>query len=121
MMKYKILTGLKIATFVVGGIILFTYVVMSLWNWLMPDLFGLPLLDIWQAAGLLILSKILFGGFHKGSHSSKYKSRFWGNRMKAKWGNMNDEEKEAFKSKMKGRWGGRCGNFGEEEAPASAS
>jgi hypothetical protein len=41
----------------------FGLVVMSLWNWLMPTLFGWHVISYWQALGLLILSKILFGGF----------------------------------------------------------
>ena len=42
------------------------FVVMSLWNGLMPAIFGLPPIGFWQAMGLLILSKILFGGFRGG-------------------------------------------------------
>ena len=38
-------------------------VVMGLWNWLMPALFGWTEIGFWQAVALLILSKILFGGF----------------------------------------------------------
>ena len=34
-----------------------------LWNWLMPAMFGLQTVTFWQALGLLVLSKILFGGF----------------------------------------------------------
>ena len=42
---------------------------MLLWNWLMPDIFGLKRLTYWQAWGLLILCHILFKGFGSG-HSS---------------------------------------------------
>ena len=35
--------------------------VMLLWNWLMPTLFGLPLITFWQAIGINFLSSILFG------------------------------------------------------------
>jgi hypothetical protein len=41
----------------------FGFVVMGLWNWLMPALFGLKLIGYWQAIGLISLSKIMFGGF----------------------------------------------------------
>ncbi|MFS4455123.1 hypothetical protein [Maribacter sp. 2304DJ31-5] len=51
---FYILLGLAIA-FLVG------YIVMQLWNWLMPELFGLPEVDYWQAVGILILAKIIFG------------------------------------------------------------
>jgi hypothetical protein len=49
------------------GLALFIFlggeVVMRLWNWLLPDLFGVRGINFWQALGLLALSRILFGGF----------------------------------------------------------
>lgn len=52
--------------------ILFGFIIMWLWNWLMPDLFGLTTITYWQAVGLFILSKILIGcGGGKG-HKSKH-------------------------------------------------
>lgn len=58
----------------VGFAILFGFILMWLWNWLMPAIFGLGLITYWQAVGLFILAKIIFGGFgnhsgRKGSHS----------------------------------------------------
>ena len=51
------------------GVSVFSTLVLALWNWLMPEIFGLPLINIYQAFGLLVLSKILFSGFHhKGRH-----------------------------------------------------
>lgn len=41
--------------------ILFGYILMSLWNGLMPELFDLPMITYWQAVGLFFLAKILFG------------------------------------------------------------
>ncbi len=57
---------------IVGLAILFGFIIMWLWNWLMPELFGLPILSYWQAVGLFILLKILIGGCGGGSHSSKH-------------------------------------------------
>jgi len=94
------------------------YVVMSLWNWLMPALFsGLHTITYCQAFGLLILSKILFGGFH-----GRWRGRCgggghccggggWKSRWEGKWSQMTPEEREKFK---KG-WGGKCG-YGEESS-----
>ncbi|WP_299228659.1 hypothetical protein [uncultured Psychroserpens sp.] len=59
------------AIFISGLVILFGYVVMWLWNWLMPDIFGLPLLSYWQAVGLFILLKLLLGGCSMGSGNKK--------------------------------------------------
>lgn len=47
---------------IVGLAILFGFVIMWLWNWIMPELFDLPALTYWQAVGLFILSKIFIGG-----------------------------------------------------------
>jgi len=66
--------GLKYAGFGVlgvAGMILFTFVVMWLWNWLVPELFNGPVLGYWQTLGLLVLSKILFSGIGGGSGSKK--------------------------------------------------
>jgi hypothetical protein len=51
--------------------LLFGYVVVWLWNWLMPELFGLKLITFWQAVGLVILARIIFGGFKHTAHDRK--------------------------------------------------
>ena len=69
-----------------GAFVLFTLVVMWLWNWLMPAIFSLGTITIWQAAGLLLLSKILFsGGGHAKNWHSDRKKKFWHNRFEEKW------------------------------------
>ncbi len=57
-------------------IILFGFVIMWLWNWLMPDLFGLSTITFWQAMGICLLSKILFGGIGGGKGGSSNKSSY---------------------------------------------
>ncbi|MDP9049479.1 MAG: DUF3106 domain-containing protein [Acidobacteriota bacterium] len=94
------------------AISLFGYVTMSLWNWLMPMLFGLPTVTFWQALGLLILSKLLFGGFHgRGGGGSR-----WKRDMAERWEKMSPEERERMRAGMRGRWG--CG-WGNEREPAA--
>ncbi len=61
-----VVRGVKIAMMAVFGVAVFGFIVMSLWNWLLPGIFGLPAIGFWQALGLLVLSKILFGGFRGG-------------------------------------------------------
>ncbi|WP_318312310.1 hypothetical protein [Flagellimonas crocea] len=72
----------KIIAMVILGIIIFLlaiYLLMRLWNWLMPDLFGVGTVNYWQALGIFILAKLLFGfgggggGKNKGSSSHKKK------------------------------------------------
>lgn len=60
--------GVRIAGKVVFGIaaaavfaLVFGVLVMLLWNWLMPLIFGLPEITYWQAFGIVILVKLVFG------------------------------------------------------------
>lgn len=68
--------------FAVVFALVFGIVVKLLWNWLMPAIFGLGEISYWQAFGLVILAKLLFGGFghrHK-DHSNHFHDRFAGSR-----------------------------------------
>jgi len=58
----KVLLGIGFAVLGVGLLFLFGWVVMLLWNWLMPEIFGLKTITYWQGGGLLALSSILFKG-----------------------------------------------------------
>jgi hypothetical protein len=49
--------------------------VMSLWNWIAAGLFGLPQVTFWQAWGLLLLCRILFGGFGGGGGERRRRHR----------------------------------------------
>jgi len=87
------------------GITLFIIVggelVMHLWNWLLPSLFGWRLITFWQAVGILALCRILFGGF--GRHSAgRYNFR---RRMRERCDRMSPEERERFRQAMRERWG----------------
>jgi hypothetical protein len=81
--------------------------VMLLWNALLPGIFGLPALNYLQAAGLLLLSRILFGGFGPGrfmTHVSQGRDERLlrhGNPLREKWMNMTEEERKAFIAKEK--------------------
>jgi hypothetical protein len=43
----------------------FGFIVQLLWNWLMPEIFGLKTITFWQGFAIVILCKIFFGGFGK--------------------------------------------------------
>ena len=80
-----------IAAMVIFGIIAITglaillgFVIMWLWNWLMPMIFGLPELTYWQAVGVFILAKLIFGGFGGSGSSSRKGSDECGPRHKKK-------------------------------------
>jgi|SRR5579871_883763 len=89
-----------IAPLAAVGIVLFLFVggevVMHLWNWLLPPLFGWRTLGFWQALGLLALCRILFGGLggHRGRGPGFRRHRFGGCRS------MTPEEREKFRRAM---------------------
>jgi hypothetical protein len=53
--------AILIPVFIIGAVLLTGFVVMILWNGIMPEVFGLGILSIWQAIGLFILARFLFG------------------------------------------------------------
>jgi hypothetical protein len=112
MKRHRFVRGLKFVLFAVLFVTVFGFVVMSLWNWLLPALFGWRLINFWQGVGILVLSKILFGGFrgHPGRHL--YSRR----RMMERWEQMTPEEREKFRQGMRGR----CGPFGPPAAEPKA-
>ena len=79
----------------------FGYVAMSLWNWLMPAIFGLKIITYWQAVGLLFLSWLFFGRFRGGHH---WHGRRWKHRMMERWTRMSPEERERFRQALHERW-----------------
>jgi hypothetical protein len=96
---------LFIAPLAILGILLFMFiggeVVLHLWNWLLPPLFGWHPVTFWQALGLLVLCRILFGGW--GRHGSG-RSRFR-RRMEERCEHVTAEERERFRQDMRARWG----------------
>src|ERR1700731_4062184 len=76
------------------------FVVMDLWNWLMPALFALKLIGYWQAVGLIILSKILFGGFRGSRGRGGYRHY----RMGEHWKRRTPEEREKFRQALRDCW-----------------
>lgn len=92
--------------FFVGMAALVTWILMSLWNWLMPIIFDLTTITFWQALGLLVLSKILFGGFSGGKKgggcNGAHSHRGWKHKFKNKWANMSENDKMKWESKFAG-------------------
>lgn len=52
--------------------------VMVLWNWLMPEVFGLPTIGYWKAVGLFILCHLLFKSHHQRGHRGREKNESGG-------------------------------------------
>lgn len=121
---------LRIAGWVIGGIaiavvfaFIFGYFVMLLWNWIMPAIFGLPEIDYWLAFGIIILARLIFGGFGHGNHKcdgSNHHERFYESKYRRKFDRKfdklskwslyedywSDEGKEAFERYVERKRGG---------------
>ena len=77
-------------------------IVLHLWNWLLPPLFGWRQITFWQALGILVLCRILFGG-HGWHGSGRSNVR---RRMEERCGRrMTPEERERFRQRMRERFG----------------
>lgn len=94
------------------GMTLFVFVggeiVLRLWNWLLPPLFGWRTIGFSQALGILILCRVLFGG-----HGFRGPRRDWNwrRRWAQRWESMTPEEREKFRDRFRGD----CGSFGSSE------
>src|SRR2546421_11139342 len=85
---------------------LLSLVVMSLWNWLVPSLFHGPAVRYWQAVGLLLLCRILFGGVRaRGGWRGHWRQRMW----RGSWGDMTPGERGRLRGRVRPRCGQRPG------------
>lgn len=80
---HPFLRGARFFGFIVLGVLaaaffafMFGYFVMLLWNWLMPSLFSLTTITFWQAVGIVVLARLVFGGFKHGGPSHHKKNDF---------------------------------------------
>lgn len=111
MRRFRPFKVIQIVLMIVVAVAVFGEVVMHLWNWLMPSLFGFRPLTFPEALGLLVLSKLLFGGLHR--HGGGFG---WRGRMQERWARMTPEQQERFRSGMRGR---RACGFGQVEQPSA--
>ena len=80
-------------------------VVMHLWNWLLPGLFGWRQITFWQALGLLVLSRILVGGFGGNRHHDRSKLR---RKLEERGERLTPEERDKLRGSFRDP---RCGPF----------
>lgn len=86
---------------IIFAVAVFGYSVMFLWNAILPSVLGVATVTFWQAVGILVLSKILFGGFHHGHHHRGFHPH--NAEMRKKWKSLSQEEKK----KMMNEWWNR--------------
>lgn len=84
--------------------------VMWLWNHVLVEVVPVRSISFWQAAGLMVLSRLLFGNFpnrgNRWGDASRFGSQANGAAWKAKWHQMSDEEKARFREQWRKRRGG---------------
>ncbi len=121
-MRKRMPRGLKfaliaiVAPFAIALIVgFFGWLTMSLWNWLLPGLFGWKVITFWQAVGLVILCRLLFGGMKMNGSNGRQR---WRHRMEERWQHMTPEEREQFQREMGSRW--VCSREPEPEAKQGA-
>ena len=101
--------GVRFVLFAIVFVGALGLVTSTLWNLLMPAILHLPVITYWQALGLLVLSRALFGRFGGGWGSRMRKARFVRG-----WNDLSLEERDRFSRAMEGRRG-RCGGEGTAE------
>lgn len=101
-MRHSIRRPFTWAFLAIGGVILaavlaflFGLVVMALWNWLMPEIFGIRAISYWEAWGMVLLAHILFKAGRWGDHGSTRHDRA-----------REDEWKDRFRRRFKDRFFG---------------
>lgn len=92
MKRFWLLKAFKFAAVVALAIAALAYIVMSLWNWLLPPLTGWHVIGFVQSVALLVLCRILFGGLR--GHGGWQ----WRHRMRERWAQMTPEERERFRA-----------------------
>ncbi len=97
LLMFSPLILIAFAAFVaLGGV-----VIRELWNWLLPPLFAWHTITLWQALGLLVLCRLLFGGFGmQGGPGPRARMRMWD-----RWDSMTPEERQRVREGMRGKFG----------------
>jgi len=105
---------------------LFTYAVYALWNGVLTDVLGVKVISYWQALGLLVLAKILFGGFphRRGGPCGHIREHL----MSKRWESATPEQREQMREEMRRRFGDWphprswcCGDDKEPESPGKTT
>jgi len=78
-----------------------SYVVMLLWNNLLPEILHVGTITFWQAMGIFILCKLLFGFGKPGGGGGG--GPWMRHKMAQRFKEMTPEDREKFKEKMRDR------------------
>lgn len=114
MKRFWIRRGARFLSVALVAIGLAGWLVMTLWNALLPTILGVATISFWQALGLLLLSRILFGGpgwrggyGPRGGPGWGHAGRAeWKRKMAERWEQLTPEQRQQMKTTWRGRWGG---------------
>ena len=93
-----VMRALRMAAFAVVAVTVVGFILMSLWNWLVPAVFGGRTITFWQALGIFVLSKILFSVFGRPGRGGH-----WRHRMRDRLEHMTPDERERFRQGLRSR------------------
>jgi hypothetical protein len=83
---------------------LFAAAVYGLWNSVLTDVLDVKAITYWQALGLLVLAKILFGGF-PGRRGGPFGPPWRRHMMMKRWQSLTPEQREEMRAEMRRRFG----------------
>src|SRR5215831_3996162 len=86
--------------FAAAFVAVFGFIVMNLWNAILPAVIHVGAITFWQAVGILLLGRILFGGFPGGGWRGRHQ---WRRRMYEKWNDMTPEQREKLQQAWRER------------------
>ncbi|WP_084252305.1 hypothetical protein [Paludibacter jiangxiensis] len=89
---------------------------MLLWNAVLPAaITGVHAITYWQAMGILVLAKLLFGGFRGMHHHGHLHHRHMERDLREKWMQMDPQEREKIRGELKNEWRQRFGHIDRPE------
>lgn len=93
-----------IPLFILAFLALFSFAVFELWNHVLADVLGVKLITYWQALGILVLARILFGGFPF-RRGPGFGPPWRHHKMMEQWQSMTPEQREKLREEMRQRCG----------------
>jgi hypothetical protein len=94
-----------IPLFALGIVALLTLAVYGLWNGVLAEVVTVKTITYWQALGILVLARILFGGFPGrlgGPFGPPWRRRMM---LMKRWESLTPEQREQMREEMRRRFG----------------
>jgi hypothetical protein len=89
---------------VLGFVAVLTLAVYGLWDGVLTDVLNVKTITYWQALGILVLARILFGGF-PGRRGGPFRPPWRRHMMMKRWQSLTPEQREEMREEMRRRFG----------------